>query len=100
MMTYTEEDAMYWVEFTPIYMTRENKKTIKENCIKVLDTLNKCNCCPRHKINRISVEDYEKGATGDFPDKNTHLYVKMRCECDCRHLTRIICHRLRELDEN
>ena len=72
----------------------------KENCIKVLDTLNKCNCCPRHKINRISVEDYEKGATGDFPDKNTHLYVKMRCECDCRHLTRIICHRLRELDEN
>ena len=35
MMTYTEEDAMYWVEFTPIYMTREKKKTIKENCIKV-----------------------------------------------------------------
>jgi len=68
---YFNENAIYWIDFEPVYMTRENTKTIKENLITNLDLLNQCNCCLRHKNNRVCVKDYVNGVAGDFPDRNT-----------------------------
>jgi len=52
-----------------------------------LYTLSKCNCCPRHSINKpfmfspwIENYDYEK----------TNIFEK-NCLCSCRHYARFIC---------
>tara|TARA_Y100000992_G_C21191487_1_gene455810 strand:- start:86 stop:391 length:306 start_codon:yes stop_codon:yes gene_type:complete len=49
-----------------------------------IDTLNKCNCCERHKINRPSTFTvwYE------LPFHNTQ---HIDCKCNCRHMARHIC---------
>ena len=49
-----------------------------------LDTLNKCQCCEKHKINKPLKFDvwYE------LPFHNTH---DRTCACNCRHMARHIC---------
>jgi hypothetical protein len=49
-----------------------------------LDTLNKCNCCPRHKLNRPTTMQVWKELPINY---NGHHM----CICDCRHVTRHIC---------
>lgn len=49
-----------------------------------LVTLNKCKCCPKHQFNRPTklVVWYE------LP---TNLNKFIICNCDCRHMARMIC---------
>ena len=62
-------------------------KTVEEK----LKTLNRCECCERHKINRpegldlVSVSVSVKNSNGK--DNET-----ITCKCDCRHLARLICY--------
>ena len=49
-----------------------------------LDTLNKCNCCERHKTNRPKA--FESWV--DTPFRGTQ---DTTCSCECRHLARFIC---------
>lgn len=88
-----------WLDYRPVYMTREKKALIKKHLEKSMNMMNKCYCCIRHTKNRVTFNDFENGATGDFPDKNTPLYLKMFCKCSCRQTTRFICRRLCELCE-
>lgn len=53
-----------------------------------LDTLNKCECCERHKKNKPST--FSTWIELDFKFKdNTEFNVN--CKCDCRHVARHIC---------
>lgn len=49
-----------------------------------IDTLNKCNCCEKHKINKPS----KFGVWYELPFHNTQ---DRNCVCNCRHMSRMIC---------
>lgn len=54
---------------------------------KLLDALNECNCCCRHKLNRPSkLEQWI-----ETPVKNKPL---PQCKCDCRHKARFVCREM------
>jgi hypothetical protein len=60
-------------------------KTLEEK----LFTLSKCNCCPRHSINKpfmFTPWKEEETKRNDY----TNIYIN-RCKCDCRHNARNIC---------
>ena len=50
-----------------------------------LDGLNKCNCCERHKKYKPSVFAFWDTTHVNFSNSPPE------CECDCRHIARIIC---------
>jgi hypothetical protein len=49
-----------------------------------LNTLNLCNCCEKHKINRPKIFEPWK----ELPFHNRQ---DIQCPCDCRHMARFIC---------
>ena len=53
-----------------------------------LKTLNKCNCCDRHSTNKPK-------NLAPWIETTSNLFMKydetVKCECNCRHLARIIC---------
>ena len=49
-----------------------------------IDTLNKCDCCDKHKINKPS----KLALWYELPFHNTQ---HRDCNCDCRHMSRMIC---------
>ena len=86
-----------WIDYKPAYMTRKQKRIIMNHLKKSMNMMNKCYCCIRHTQNKVSFNDFKNGATGEFPDKNTPIYLKLLCGCNCRQTTRFICRRLCEL---
>ena len=52
-----------------------------------IDTLNKCNCCQKHQINKPNKFDvwYE------LPFRNIQ---NRDCNCNCRHMARMICRKI------
>jgi hypothetical protein len=59
-----------------------------------INTLNKCNCCPRHKINRPT----NMQVWYELP---INSYGPPACTCDCRHMARHICRTIcGSVDEN
>lgn len=88
--------ANVWINWTPIHMTRKNKRIIVNHLKESMNMMNDCYCCIRHTQNKVSFTDFERGATGEFPYKNTPLYLK-NCDCSCRQTSRFICRRLCEL---
>ena len=75
----------------------KKKNIIMNHLKKCMNMMNTCYCCIRHTQNKVSLNDFENGASGEFPYKNTPSYLKMFCGCNCRHLSRFICRRLCEL---
>ena len=57
-----------------------------ETAQEKLDTLSKCKCCDRHETNKP--QNYVPWVERESNDSDK-TYVL--CECDCRHLARIIC---------
>lgn len=52
-----------------------------------LNTLSKCKCCDRHETNKP--KNYVPWIECENNGMSDKTYVQ--CECDCRHLARIIC---------
>ena len=52
-----------------------------------LDTLNKCNCCLRHKTNRPS-------HLAPWVETQFHGCQDTPCACSCRHMARFICRQI------
>lgn len=50
-----------------------------------IDTLNKCDCCEKHKINKPS----KFTVWYELPYHNTPQHTD--CKCNCRHMARHIC---------
>ena len=55
----------------------------------IIETLNLCNCCERHKSNRPSVDKYRDGFCPKYSTSN-NFYSNL-CKCSCRHIIRDIC---------
>lgn len=58
-----------------------------------LDTLNRCDCCERHKKDKPSIISPWK----DTPLTRTRL-SHHECHCECRHLARFICRQFEIVD--
>jgi len=58
-----------------------------------IDTLNKCDCCEKHKINKPS----KFGVWYELPFHNTQ---DRNCICKCRHMSRMICRTIRGSVDN
>lgn len=59
-------------------------------------TLNECNCCDRHATNKPK----EFGRWIECESNSFMKYDKtVQCECNCRHLARIICRNSYVCDE-
>jgi len=74
---------------------------INETWENALDTLNMCNCCERHKIDRPTKDKkwYDRGSPNRNLNRNQvwyqkdwRMYIKycMPCDCTCRYLAREI----------
>jgi hypothetical protein len=61
---------------------------------EILDYLNTCNCCDRHKINRPVKTNLNKKIEIKLMEYNVsepRLKNQCRCYCNCRHYARAIC---------
>ena len=54
---------------------------------EVVETLGKCDCCERHKINRPK-------KLAPWVDTYFHDTVIMSCHCHCRQFSRLICREI------
>ena len=58
-----------------------------------LDFLNTCECCERHNMNKPLVFSYWKTTHVNFTN------LPPSCECDCRHVARLICEHCAPLND-
>lgn len=60
----------------------------------IMQDLNTCDCCPRHKANRPTLTDFMKGTMErvNIPRSNNVLKTyEYKCNCKCRQLARSVC---------
>ena len=56
---------------------------------KTINILNKCDCCPRHKLNKpINLNNLNDQYEYNIPGQG---WANNRCECKCRHVSRWLC---------
>ncbi len=67
----------------------------KNQALNILTSLNTCNCCLKHTINRPSSVDehyLQEQQSESYPDN-----IKMGCNCKCRHNSRHICRAINDM---
>lgn len=67
-----------------IIMPFDGENTPKQ---QLLDYLNECKCCKRHQNNR----PYSCSNKYEVKMNKVIITKEGLCECDCRHLARMIC---------
>ena len=61
-------------------------KIERENMVDILNT---CNCCERHRTNRPTIDEYKNGFVPDYPFQTSRHHIN--CLCLCRSMCRSIC---------
>ena len=78
---------MFWGVSLNKYSLFYNNRIVSRE--EVVETLGKCDCCERHKINRP-----KKLAPWIETEFHDTIIRSCQCQCQCRHFSRFICREI------